>query len=436
MAPRDRRQRVANTASAPLSLCRRTELLAPQAARVIETGTGNLRKRWQGWQTSTSTVWVTNTHDVPAIVTQYTTCGESPLVDGGTVTETVYRGESTLTVLGPSYLTLTFYPTTTTYATSHTTVPTATRTKTKDPQMATLATATVCVPGTSDGKGFSGLKPTHDQSITLYVIAICRMKRSLDRTERFGPSTAAGLLAGLLNLGRVPCSLVGIGIGWNLAILRDLLFPCKTLTVGVHEVGHVLVTVCLGYRIGLFTINPKDGGLTRTKAAAADVIEPIPFGALPAGYVFSVVVGGLLTFCGFNTLASKVASFIVGLAFVAVFLWVDALPKLLTLATVGLMVGLWFVDHAWGLRFFILFLGVMNSFYVLWDVADDAFFAKQNPCCPALHFESLPRLSPAAWTGIYVAASFLLFVGFILAALATWKESQHAMYCQAQTFLP
>jgi hypothetical protein len=114
------------------------------------------------------------------------------------------------------------------------------------------------------------------------------------------------------------------------------------------------------------------------------VIEGIPFAALPAGYVFSMVVGGLLTFCGFNTLASKVASFIVGLGFVAVFLWVDALPKLLTLATVGLMVchrrfraktssllsvtrmqiGLWFVDHAWGLRFFILFLGVMNSFYV------------------------------------------------------------------------
>lgn len=144
------------------------------------------------------------------------------------------------------------------------------------------------------------------------------------------------------------------------------------------------MTICLGYRIGLFTINPKDGGLTRTKAAAADVLEPIPLGALPAGYLFSILVGGLLTFCGFNTLASKVASFIVGLAFIAVFLWVDALPKLLTLATVGLMVsppeglraaalpnaenspqiGLWFVDHAWGLRFFILFLGVMNSFYV------------------------------------------------------------------------
>lgn len=66
----------------------------------------------------------------------------------------------------------------------------------------------------------------------------------------------------------------------------------------------------------------------------------------------------------------------------------------------------------------------------LWDVADDAFFAKQNPCCPALHFEVFPRLSPALWTIIYVVASFLLFVGFILSALATWKETPHAMYCE------
>lgn len=29
-----------------------------------------------------------------------------------------------------------------------------------------------------------------------------------------------------------------------------------------------------------------------------------------------------------------------------------------------MQIGLWFVDHAWGLCFFILFLGVMNSFYV------------------------------------------------------------------------
>ncbi|BGP27292.1 hypothetical protein JCM10295v2_006256 [Rhodotorula toruloides] len=249
--------------------------------------------------------------------------------------------------------------------------------------------------------------------------------------------------------------IVGIAIGWNLFILRDLLYPLKVFTVAVHEMGHVLVTICLGYRIGVLSIDPKIGGLTRV-VVLENREHPLPIAALPPGYLFSIIIGGVLTFCGFDTLASKIASFvcrpnplpslsvaadlfnaqIVGLGFVAVFLRVEVPAKIMTLLALGLMIGLWFVDHAWGLRFFILFLGVMNSFYVLWDVADDAFFAKQNPCCPSLHFEAFPRLSPGIWSMIYITLSLLLFVGFILAALATWKQSTHAMYCQAQTFLP
>ncbi|PRQ72310.1 Peptidase M50B-like-domain containing protein [Rhodotorula toruloides] len=389
----------------------RREAMVERSSEAVVGGDGQvkrmeeeagLKKRWQGWQTSTSTVWVTNTQDVPAEVTIYTTYGEPPIVDGGTIVESIWKGQSTLTVPGPSYLTLTFYPTATTYSTSRTTIPTATRTKTASPAAASAPTSTVCAPGDADQKQFTGLKPTHDQSITLYVIAIC---------------------------------IVGIAIGWNLFILRDLLYLLKVFTVAVHEMGHVLVAICLGYRIGVLSIDPKIGGLTRV-VVLENREHPLPMAALPPGYLFSIIVGGVLTFCGFDTLASKIASFIVGLGFVAVFLRVEVPAKIMTLLALGLMIGLWFVDHARGLRFFILFLGVMNSFYVLWDVADDAFFAKQNPCCPSLHFEAFPRLSPGIWSMIYITLSFLLFVGFILAALATWKESPHAMYCQAQTFLP
>ncbi|GAA5900287.1 hypothetical protein JCM8208_005316 [Rhodotorula glutinis] len=370
----------------------------------VSSGERTRQRRWEGWETSTSTVWVTASEEVPDAVTIYTTYGESPAVDGGVITETVYKGASTLTVPGPSYLTITLYPTTTTYATSHTTIPTTTKTKTQSPsQAAASSTPTTCAPGDAEEKQSTGLKPTHDQSITLYVIAIC--------------------------------GIVGIGIGWNLFLLRDLLYPFKVLTVAVHEMGHVLVTICLGGHIGLFCIDPKVGGLTR-QALGDDRELPLPLAALPPGYVMNILVGGLLTLCGFNTLASKIASFILGLCWIGIFLRVEMVAKLMTLLAVGLMIGLWFVDHAWGLRWYILFVGVMQSFYVLWDVADDAFFAKQNPSCPYLHWESQPALSPAVWTLIWLVASFLLFVGFVLAALATWKQSPHAMYCQAQTFLP
>ncbi|KAJ8292094.1 60S ribosomal protein L18-B [Rhodotorula toruloides] len=373
----------------------RSDSMVERSNEAVDGGDGEMKrmeevagveKRWQGWQTSTSTVWVTNTQDVPAEVTIYTTYGEPPIVDGGTIVETIWKGQSTLTVPGPSYLTLTFYPTATTYSTSRTTIPTATRTKTASPAAASAPTSTVCAPGDADEKQFTGLKPTHDH-------------------------------------------IVGIAIGWNLFILRDLLYPLKVFTVAVHEMGHVFVAICLAYRIGVLSIDPKIGGLTRV-VVLENREHPLPIAALPPGYLFSIIVGGVLTFCGFDTLASKIASFIVGLGFVAVFLRVEVPAKIMTLLALGLMIGLWFVDHAWGLRFFILFLGVMSSFYVLWDVADDAFFAKQNPCCPSLHFEAFPRLSPGIWSIIYITLSFLLFVGFILAALATWKQSPHAMYCQ------
>ncbi|GAA6042441.1 hypothetical protein JCM8097_008454 [Rhodosporidiobolus ruineniae] len=368
-----------------------------EAGSEVEEKSRSREKRWEGWDTQTETVYVTNTAEVPTAITLYTTYGESPVVDGGTTTETIYKGADTVTVLGPSYLTITFYPTTTTYSTSRTTIPTTTKTKTKTYPNPAQATATVCNKGDADQKEFTGLKPTHDQSITLYVIAI--------------------------------------SVGWNLFLLRDLLYPFKVFTVAIHEVGHVLITICLGYRIGVLIIDPKAGGLTRM-VFLDDREHPIPFPALPMGYLFNIFIGGLLTFCGFDTLASKIASFIVGLCWIGVFLRVEIPAKIMTLGAVGLMVGLWFVDHAWGLRFYILFMGVMSSFYVLWDVADDAFFAKQNPCCPALMHVAMPALSPGIWTIIWFLLSFLFFVGFILAGLAAWKQSPHAVYCQAQTWLP
>ncbi|BGP43038.1 hypothetical protein JCM10449v2_007053 [Rhodotorula kratochvilovae] len=101
--------------------------------------------------------------------------------------------------------------------------------------------------------------------------------------------------------------------------------------------GHVLVTICLGGHIGVFCIDPKVGGLTRQ--AIGDQRElPLPLAALPPGYLFSILVGGVLTFCGFNTLASKIASFIIGLCWIGVFLRVEVPAKIMTLLAIGLMV--------------------------------------------------------------------------------------------------
>jgi hypothetical protein len=35
------------------------------------------------------------------------------------------------------------------------------------------------------------------------------------------------------------------------------------------------------------------------------------------------------------------------------------------------LIGFWFIDHAGVLRYFILFVGVMSSWYIIYDVMDD-----------------------------------------------------------------
>jgi hypothetical protein len=133
----------------------------------------------------------------------------------------------------------TFYPTTTTYETSRTTIPTTTKTKTSTPgggAYGSTSTAkakySYCADGDANEKEHTGLVPTHDQSITLYVIAICAyFPRPSTFSPRFHVLTfpSAAEFVGpdqdrsptsALTLTR--CSIVGIAIAWNLFLLRDV----------------------------------------------------------------------------------------------------------------------------------------------------------------------------------------------------------------------
>lgn len=61
--------------------------------------------------------------------------------------------------------------------------------------------------------------------------------------------------------------IIGTGIAWNLLGFRDLLFPYKMLVIGVHETGHLLMCIFLGFRIGSFDIDPVKGGRTTVYAS-------------------------------------------------------------------------------------------------------------------------------------------------------------------------
>lgn len=124
---------------------------------------------------------------------------------------------------------------------------------------------------------------------------------------------------------------------------------------------------------------------------------------LPAGYLGSSFIGAVLVFAGFDTVASKVASIVIGLVMLFTIWW--ARRSWLTLLTVlfaigsefsmslagpsrlpdllqstrtrscaapvpTVLVAFWFIDHGRPLRFYVLFVGTMSALYALYDIMD------------------------------------------------------------------
>lgn len=98
---------------------------------------------------------------------------------------------------------------------------------------------------------------------------------------------------------------------------------------------------------------------------------------LPAGYLGSSIIGALLIFCGFNIVASKIASIVLGVCFLLTLWWArrDWLTIITVLLAVGLLIACWFIAHAEALRFVVLFIGVMSALYSVWDIVSFHFLS-------------------------------------------------------------
>jgi uncharacterized membrane protein len=65
-----------------------------------------------------------------------------------------------------------------------------------------------------------------------------------------------------------------------------------------------------------------------------------------------------MIFAGFNVFASKVASVLLGLIMLLTLYWAkNWVARVSTVLFIGLIVALWFIQEAVGLRYFVLFMG-------------------------------------------------------------------------------
>ncbi len=123
------------------------------------------------------------------------------------------------------------------------------------------------------------------------------------------------------------------------------------LVIAFHEFGHAIMACCTGGRVESISLDPHEGGVTHMRGGKQ-------FLTLPAGYLGSSLIGALLTFCGFNIVASKVASIVLGVCFLLTLWWArkDWLTIITILLAVGLLVACWFIKHAEALRFVVVSL--------------------------------------------------------------------------------
>jgi len=147
--------------------------------------------------------------------------------------------------------------------------------------------------------------------------------------------------------------------------------------------------------------------------------------------------GGVFVLAGWDTLVAKVMSFVLGIGLIMPLSLVrDKLTILLTIFYEALLIGFWFIDHAQALRWYCLFIGVMNVFYVVWDVADDRFFHKTNDSDATQFYFLYPSIGPHIWAAFWVFLSGGVLAGFAFLGITVFKLSTTDMDAQAAAFLP
>lgn len=222
-----------------------------------------------------------------------------------------------------------------------------------------------------------------------------------------------------------------IGLLWHIPFLSWIIYPFKLLTVGFHEMSHAFAGVLTCAKIHSIELDPDEGGATRMSGGISMI-------TLPAGYIGSCFIGACLIACGFDTSASKVASIVLAVFFLFTLWWArkNWLTWVLIAGMTGLIVLFWFVAGGIALRYFVLFVGVMNCMYALWDIVDDtisrkvntsdaAVFAKQFGCCPA-----------QVWGVVWLLIAFVFFGLGVLVGIAAFKDTNTEQKAASEHFLP
>jgi len=199
---------------------------------------------------------------------------------------------------------------------------------------------------------------------------------------------------------------IGIGLLWNTMFM----YPLKIFVVFMHEASHGIAAVATGGRIVEIQINPQQGGYALTQGGSR-------FWTLTAGYLGSLMWGGIILLLAARTRFDKAISILIGIGMVvisigfgnAAFTYLFGIGFGMALIAVGLFLPEAIND--WILRI----IGVTSCLYAILDIKSDVL-DRAHLRSDARMLSEVTGIATEIWGGLWIVIAITLTLWFLYIA--------------------
>lgn len=196
---------------------------------------------------------------------------------------------------------------------------------------------------------------------------------------------------------------IAIGFLWNTLFV----YPLKIFVVFMHEVSHGLAAIATGGSIVEIQINPQQGGHALTQGGSR-------FWTLTAGYLGSLLWGGLILLLAARTRLDKAISALIGIGMVAIsigfgestFTYLFGIGFGVALIAIGFYLPEAVND--WILRI----IGVTSCLYAILDIKSDVL-DRANLRSDARMLSELTGIATEIWGILWILIAIGLTLWFL-----------------------
>ena len=197
---------------------------------------------------------------------------------------------------------------------------------------------------------------------------------------------------------------VGIALLWNTV----LMYPLKLFVVFMHEVSHGLAAIATGGEIVKIEVNQYQGGMALTKGGSR-------FWTLTAGYLGSLLWGGIILLLAARTHLDKGISVLIGIGMIVIsigfgsdiFTYIFGIGFGVVLILFGIFLPE--VVNDWMLRI----IGVTSCLYAILDIKSDVLDRSHLQSDARMLSEEIGVFSTEVWGILWIFIAIVLTISFI-----------------------